>query len=185
MARQNCVIEVVRGTLATLLALPPSICGSCGIESGRSKTGGRGQTTAACAYRIRPNTPRFSSTSRVRTSVGRRRRSRTCSAASSRTFSCNRRRPGPTFIYQTAFVDNAGKLQIRRDVYNLDSRTLAAIKSERGIIETAPERKQEQEIASGSGPNRSARPAHTSATFQSMFYEPPSYARPTTGLIYR
>jgi murein L,D-transpeptidase YcbB/YkuD len=57
--------------------------------------------------------------------------------------------------YQTAFVDNGGKLQMRSDVYNLDSRTLAAIKSERGIFEPAPERKQEQVMASGSGPNRS------------------------------
>jgi murein L,D-transpeptidase YcbB/YkuD len=59
--------------------------------------------------------------------------------------------------YQTAFVDNAGRLQLRRDVYNLDSRTLAAIKSERGDIEPASVRKQEQETASG--PRRSARPA--------------------------
>jgi murein L,D-transpeptidase YcbB/YkuD len=39
---------------------------------------------------------------------------------------------GPIWIYltyQTAFVDDAGKLQIRRDLYNLDSRTLAAIKA--------------------------------------------------------
>jgi murein L,D-transpeptidase YcbB/YkuD len=36
--------------------------------------------------------------------------------------------------YQTAFVDNAGKLQIRRDVYNLDSRVVAAIKSQRVIV---------------------------------------------------
>jgi L,D-transpeptidase YcbB len=38
---------------------------------------------------------------------------------------------GPIWIYltyQTAFVDDAGKLQIRRDLYNLDSRVLAAIK---------------------------------------------------------
>jgi murein L,D-transpeptidase YcbB/YkuD len=61
--------------------------------------------------------------------------------------------------YQTAFIDNAGKLQLRRDVYNLDSRTLAAVKSERGIIEPASERKQEQEMSSGSGA-RSARHAH-------------------------
>ena len=40
--------------------------------------------------------------------------------------------------YQTAFADSAGKLQIRRDVYNLDSRTLAAIEGERGTIEPAP-----------------------------------------------
>src|ERR1700742_5387104 len=38
---------------------------------------------------------------------------------------------GPIWIYltyQTAFVDDAGKLQTRRDLYNLDSLTLAAIK---------------------------------------------------------
>jgi len=85
--------------------------------------------------------------------------------------------------YQTAFVDNAGKLQIRRDVYNLDSRTLAAIKGERGIIEPTPDRKQE--MASGSGPNRTARPARSGVNIQSMFYETPSYARPTPGPIYR
>jgi murein L,D-transpeptidase YcbB/YkuD len=70
--------------------------------------------------------------------------------------------------YQTAFVDNAGKLQTRRDIYSLDSRTLAAIKSERGIVEPAPERKQEQEMATGSGERRSARPARTSALVPSM-----------------
>jgi len=88
--------------------------------------------------------------------------------------------------YQTAFVDSAGKLQTRRDLYNLDSRTLAAIKSERGIVEPAPERKREPEMASGSAPNRSARPARTGASFQSMLYEAPGYARPLTpGSIYR
>src|SRR5216683_5638486 len=63
--------------------------------------------------------------------------------------------------YQTAFADNAGKLQMRRDVYNLDSRTLAAIKTERGIVEGAPERKRDQEVASGAGANKAARPART------------------------
>jgi murein L,D-transpeptidase YcbB/YkuD len=77
--------------------------------------------------------------------------------------------------YQTAFVDNFGKLQMRRDIYNLDSRTFAAIKSEHGV-EPAPERKQEQEMASGSGPNRSPRSART-GNLQSIFYEAPSYAR--------
>src|SRR6266851_1088373 len=46
--------------------------------------------------------------------------------------------PVPIWVhltYQSAFVDEAGKLQIRRDVYNLDGRTLAAIKSERGVVE--------------------------------------------------
>ena len=80
--------------------------------------------------------------------------------------------------YQTAFVDDAGKLQIRRDVYNLDGRTLAAIKSERGIIEPVPERKREPEMASGSGERRPARPARTGASVQSMSYDLPGYARP-------
>src|SRR6516225_3671077 len=52
--------------------------------------------------------------------------------------------------YQNAFVDDAGKLQIRRDIYNIDSRTLAAIKSERGMIEPMQERKREQEVAATS-----------------------------------
>jgi len=49
--------------------------------------------------------------------------------------------------YQTAFVDDAGKLQIRPDVYGLDGRTLSAIKKERGTLE-ARDRKPEQEFAS-------------------------------------
>jgi murein L,D-transpeptidase YcbB/YkuD len=61
--------------------------------------------------------------------------------------------------YQTAFVDDAGKLQMRRDVYNLDSRTIAAIRHERGNLETAPERKRE-EIA-GSSPRKPAAPTRT------------------------
>jgi murein L,D-transpeptidase YcbB/YkuD len=90
--------------------------------------------------------------------------------------------------YQTAFADNAGKLQTRRDLYNLDSRTLAAIKSERGIVEPASERKPE--VASGAGTTKSsARPAR--AATQTMLYQTPaqttpSYARPLTAQpIYR
>src|SRR4029450_6649592 len=41
--------------------------------------------------------------------------------------------------YQSAFIDDAGKLQTRRDVYNIDGRLIAAVKSERAIIEPAPE----------------------------------------------
>ena len=57
---------------------------------------------------------------------------------------------GPIWIYltyQTAFVDDAGKLQIRRDLYNLDSRTLAAIKSAREIANPASESKSEPTMA--------------------------------------
>ncbi|HEY7242959.1 MAG TPA: L,D-transpeptidase family protein [Xanthobacteraceae bacterium] len=49
--------------------------------------------------------------------------------------------------YQTAFVDDAGKLQTRRDLYNLDSRTLAAIKSTRATLGPGPEQKHPPEIA--------------------------------------
>jgi hypothetical protein len=45
--------------------------------------------------------------------------------------------------YQTAFVDESGKLQFLSDVYNLDSRMISAIKHERGMVEMAQERPQE------------------------------------------
>ncbi len=80
--------------------------------------------------------------------------------------------------YQSAFVDDAGKLQVRRDVYNLDSRTLAAIKTERAIIETVPEGKKEQEIASSSG-RRKALPPRSVSFLQSFFFGGgPAQARP-------
>jgi murein L,D-transpeptidase YcbB/YkuD len=87
--------------------------------------------------------------------------------------------------YQTAFMDSVGKLQIRPDVYNLDSRTLAAIKSERGMIGPAPDRKREQEMASGLGSERSARGASTGTSFQSMSYEAPGIARHAPAPVYR
>ena len=85
--------------------------------------------------------------------------------------------------YQSAFVDDNGKLQVRPDVYNLDSRTLAAIKSERAIIETVPEGKSEQVIASGSGGGRTATPRPVSF-FSSLFFAgtPP---RPPRDIYYR
>jgi L,D-transpeptidase YcbB len=88
--------------------------------------------------------------------------------------------PTPIWVhltYQTAFVDDAGKLQMRRDVYNLDSRTIAAIKSERAVVEPASERKREPEMASGPA-RRSASVARNTSPYQSMFYGAPSYARP-------
>jgi murein L,D-transpeptidase YcbB/YkuD len=39
--------------------------------------------------------------------------------------------------YQTAFVDDAGRLQTLRDIYGIDSKMLSAIRSERGMIEVA------------------------------------------------
>ena len=89
--------------------------------------------------------------------------------------------PTPIWVhltYQTAFVDNAGKLQTRRDIYNLDSRTFAAIKSARGVIEPAPERRREEMVASGSTQRRSAPVVRNGAISQSMVYPTPGYARP-------
>jgi murein L,D-transpeptidase YcbB/YkuD len=60
--------------------------------------------------------------------------------------------------YQTAFVDDDGKLQIRRDLYNLDRQTLAAIKGG-PVAASVPERKHEQETASASRHHR--RTAHS------------------------
>ena len=57
---------------------------------------------------------------------------------------------GPIWIYltyQTAFVDDAGKLQTRRDLYNLDPRTLNAIKSARATANPPSERKSEPGVA--------------------------------------
>jgi L,D-transpeptidase YcbB len=81
--------------------------------------------------------------------------------------------------YQSAFVDETGKLQIRRDVYNLDSRTIAAIKSERGTVEPLQERKREQEIVS-SQRRPVMQPPRTVSFFESLFGggPGPAYGRP-------
>jgi murein L,D-transpeptidase YcbB/YkuD len=71
--------------------------------------------------------------------------------------------------YQNAFVDDAGKLQIRRDVYNIDSRTLAAIKSERGMIEPMQERKREQEAVSTSQRRPGVAPPRNVSFFEALF----------------
>src|SRR5262249_55232409 len=71
--------------------------------------------------------------------------------------------PMPIFVhltYQTAFIDNAGKLQFRPDIYNLDSRTLAAI--ERG--RRGPARRAER-VARGA-PRKPARQVRTGALFR-------------------
>ncbi len=52
--------------------------------------------------------------------------------------------PVPVHLtYQSVFVDDAGKLQFRRDVYGLDGRTIAALKSERAVVEPKEERARE------------------------------------------
>jgi hypothetical protein len=83
--------------------------------------------------------------------------------------------------YQSAFVDDGGKLQIRRDVYGVDNRTLAAIRSERSVIEASPEgtkSEQPEVVASGSQPaRRKTAVAPSNVSFlQSFFFGAP--ARP-------
>jgi L,D-transpeptidase YcbB len=83
----------------------------------------------------------------------------------------------PTFIpvnltYQTAFVDDDGKLQIRRDIYGMDSRMQAAIKSERGMIEMAQERPKETGSGSSASVKRvppTAVPVRTGGFFEQLF----------------
>jgi hypothetical protein len=96
--------------------------------------------------------------------------------------------PTPVWVhltYQTAFVDSAGKLQMRRDIYNLDSRTLAAMKNGHGGYESAPTRTREL-VASNqrrsAPPAQVVQPARSGSFFQSMFSPPSAYGRPA---VYR
>jgi murein L,D-transpeptidase YcbB/YkuD len=79
--------------------------------------------------------------------------------------------PVPIWVhltYQSAFVDDNGKLQFLRDVYNLDSRTIAAIKGERAMIDPKEERKKEDLTASSnSGQRRIVAPPRN--FFQALF----------------
>ena len=74
------------------------------------------------------------------------------------------------------YVDDTGKLQTRRDVYNLDSRTLAAIKSERAIIDPF-DRKRTPEMAYASS-RKSAGSSRNPPVFQSISNSGPSDSRP-------
>ncbi|MET0536561.1 MAG: L,D-transpeptidase family protein [Xanthobacteraceae bacterium] len=99
--------------------------------------------------------------------------------------------------YQSAFVDDAGKLQTRRDIYGTDSRTMAAIRSERAIIENAPppaERKKEPEVASSSSSSSRQRTAASAPQTPNSFFAalfgrpmppPGRVVRPSRGLYYR
>ena len=71
---------------------------------------------------------------------------------------------------------------MRRDIYSLDSRTIAAIKSERGNLEPAPERKRE-EIATA--PRKPAAPAARTGALPQTTYTTPGYARQLPPSIFR
>ena len=96
--------------------------------------------------------------------------------------------------YQSAFVDDTGKLHTRGDIYGIDSRTMAAIRSERAIIENAPapERKQDPEVASSPNRKRTAAasaPQTPGSFFAQLFgrpMPPPGrVVRPPRGMYYQ
>src|SRR5262249_51544628 len=80
----------------------------------------------------------------------------------------------PTFIpvnltYQTAFVNDERKLEIRRDIYNLDARMQAAIKSDRGMIRTAQDRPKDNSSGSGSVRRAKQEPPRQVGFFEALF----------------
>ena len=82
--------------------------------------------------------------------------------------------PVPVHLtYQTAFVDDDGQLQMRSDIYGLDSRVLASIRSERGMIEVAAKDRDRDPAPSGSAPRRQVRlqppPSGPASFFQTLF----------------
>jgi murein L,D-transpeptidase YcbB/YkuD len=73
--------------------------------------------------------------------------------------------PVPVHLtYQSAFVDDGGKLQFRRDVYAIDSRTIAALKSERAMVD--PKEERAREVASSTSSRRQVRSV---SFFESLF----------------
>jgi murein L,D-transpeptidase YcbB/YkuD len=88
--------------------------------------------------------------------------------------------------YQTAYVDDDGQLQTRSDVYGLDSRVLALIKTERGMIDVAT--KERDRDAANSATASARRPIRqqqlpqpqSGGFFQALFGggAPPPVGRP-------
>jgi hypothetical protein len=80
----------------------------------------------------------------------------------------------PTFVpvnltYQTAFVDDDGKLEIRRDIYGIDARMQAAIKSDRGMVEMAQDRPKEPAGTSSVKRARAVEPTRQLGFFEALF----------------
>jgi murein L,D-transpeptidase YcbB/YkuD len=85
--------------------------------------------------------------------------------------------------YQTASVEDDGQLVIRRDVYGLDSRVLALIKTERGMIDVASkERDHDAAISATASARRSVKQPlpQSGGFFQALFGggPPPPVGRP-------
>jgi murein L,D-transpeptidase YcbB/YkuD len=86
--------------------------------------------------------------------------------------------------YQTAYVDDDGALVMRSDVYGLDSRTLALIKTERGMIDVATKERDRDAANSATASARRAvkppPPQQSGGFFQALFGggSPPPVGRP-------
>jgi L,D-transpeptidase YcbB len=82
--------------------------------------------------------------------------------------------------YQTAYVDDDGALIMRSDVYGLDSRVLALIKTERGMIDVAT--KEHDRDAATASARRAVKPPppQSGGFFQALFGggPPPPVGRP-------
>jgi L,D-transpeptidase YcbB len=70
--------------------------------------------------------------------------------------------------YQTASVED-GKLVVRKDVYGYDAKMIAAIKSERGMVEMAQERPREN--SGGGGVKRARLPQQQQPTQSASFFD--------------
>jgi murein L,D-transpeptidase YcbB/YkuD len=85
--------------------------------------------------------------------------------------------------YQTAYVDDDGQLIIRSDVYGLDSRVLALIKTERGMIDVATKERDRDAAVSTTAitrrPIKQPQP-QSGGFFQALFGggPPPPVGRP-------
>jgi L,D-transpeptidase YcbB len=86
--------------------------------------------------------------------------------------------------YQTAYVDDDGQLVIRPDVYGLDSRVQALIKTERGMIDVATKERDRDAAASATASARrlirQQQPPQSGGFFQALFGggPPPPVGRP-------
>jgi len=85
--------------------------------------------------------------------------------------------------YQTAYVDDDGQVIIRSDVYGLDSRVLALIKTERGMIDVATkERDRDAAVSTTAITRRSIKQPQpqSGGFFQALFGggPPPPVGRP-------
>src|SRR4051794_3962475 len=83
--------------------------------------------------------------------------------------------------YQTATVED-GQLVVRKDIYGYDAKMIAAIKSERGMVEMAQERPKETSSGGGGGGGpkraRAPEPSRVPSFFEALFGGPANAQQP-------